>query len=51
MQEESQEEGENIIDLEQEDLKPKPTRTILQEEEQVPELPEDDYEPEYVEEA
>ena len=37
--------------LTEEDLKPKPTRTILQEEEQVPELPEDDYEPEYVEEA
>ena len=37
--------------LTEEDLKPKPVRTILQEEEQVPELPEDDYEPTYVEEA
>ena len=37
--------------LTEEDLKPKPVRTILQEEEQVPELPEDDYEPQYVEEA
>ena len=37
--------------LTEEDLKPKPTRTILQEEEQVPELPEDDYEPQYVEET
>ena len=37
--------------LTEEDLKPKPVRTILQEEEQVPELPEDDYEPQYVEES
>ena len=37
--------------LTEEDLKPKPVRTILQEEEQVPELPEDEYEPSYVEEA
>ena len=37
--------------LTEEDLKPKPVRTILQEEEQVPELPEDEYEPQYVEEA
>ena len=37
--------------LTEEDLKPKPTRTILQEEEQIPELPEDDYEPQYVEET
>ena len=33
------------------DLLPKPQRTVLQEEEQIPELPEDEYEPEYVEEA
>ena len=37
--------------LTEEDLKPKPVRTVLQEEEQIPELPEDDYEPQYVEEA
>ena len=50
MQEDSQEESENIIDLEQEDLKPKPVPVILNEEESVPEF-EDDYEPQYVEEA
>lgn len=37
--------------LTEEDLKPKPTRTILQEEETIPELPEDEYEPTYVEET
>lgn len=37
--------------LTEEDLMPKPQRVMLSEEEQVPELPEDDYEPEYVEEA
>ena len=37
--------------LTEEDLKPKPTRVILSEEEQVPELPEDEYEPTYVEET
>ena len=33
-----------------EDLMPKPQRVILSEEEQIPELPEDEYEPEYIEE-
>lgn len=37
--------------LTEQDLMPKPQRTILQEEEQIPELPEDDYEPQYVEET
>ena len=37
--------------LTEEDLMPKPQRTILQEEEQIPELPEDEYEPQYVEET
>ena len=37
--------------LTEEDLMPKPQRVMLSEDEQVPELPEDDYEPEYVEEA
>jgi hypothetical protein len=37
--------------LTEEDLMPKPNRVILSEEEQVPELPEDEYEPTYVEEA
>ena len=37
--------------LTEQDLMPKPQRTILQEEEQIPELPEDEYEPQYVEET
>ena len=37
--------------LTEEDLKPKPQRVILSEEEQIPELPEDEYEPQYVEET
>ena len=39
------------MNLTEQDLLPKPQRVILSEEEQVPELPEDDYEPQYVEEA
>ena len=39
------------MNLTEQDLLPKPQRVILSEEEQVPELPEDEYEPPYVEEA
>ena len=39
------------MNLTEQDLLPKPQRVILSEEEQIPELPEDEYEPTYVEET